>query len=59
MKKVGNISIKYANMSNRLLVEKQVRRMLPWFFSYDKLTKLKSVSKNLFDDKFDDQLGNL
>lgn len=59
MKKIGNISIKYANMSNKLLVKKQVRRILTWFFSYDKLTKLKSVSKNLFSNKFDDYLGNL
>lgn len=58
MKKTGNISIKYANMSNKLLVTKQVRRILTWFFSYDKLTKQKSVSKNLFDNKFDDKLGN-
>jgi len=33
------MSIKYANMSNRLLVTKQVRRILTWFFGYDKLTK--------------------
>jgi len=59
VKKIGNISIKYANMSNKLLVKKQVRRILTWFFSYDKLTKLKSVSKNLFNNKFDDYLGNL
>lgn len=46
-------------MSNKLLVKKQVRRILTWFFSYDKLTKLKSVSKNLFNNKFDDKLGNV
>lgn len=46
-------------MSNKLLVKKQVRRILTWFFSYDKLTKQKSVSKNLFNNKFDDVLGNL
>jgi len=33
VKKIGKISIKYANMSNKLLVSKQVRRMLTWFFS--------------------------
>jgi len=46
-------------MSNKLLVKKQVRRILTWFFSYDKLTKQKSVSKNLFNNKFDDKLGNV
>lgn len=58
LRKKLEISIKYANMSNKLLVKKQVRRILTWFFSYDKLTKQKSVSKNLFNNKFDDKLGN-
>lgn len=53
MKKVGKISIKYANMSNRLLVKKQVRRILTWFFSYDKLTKQKTAPKDLFNYKSD------
>ena len=32
-KKFGEISIKYANMSNRLFVKKQIHRILTWFFS--------------------------
>lgn len=54
VKKVGKISIKYANMSNKLLVKKQVHRILTWFFSYDKLTKLKTASKGSFNNKPDD-----
>lgn len=46
-------------MSNKLFVKKQIRRILTWFFSYDKLTKLKSVSKDLFNNKSDDKLINL
>lgn len=59
MKVTGKISIKYANMSNRLFVKKQIHRILTWFFSYDKLTKLKTVSKNLFNNKFDEVVVNL
>ena len=46
-------------MSNRLFVKEQIHRILTWFFSYDKLTKLKTVSKNWFNNKFDDKPGNL
>ena len=54
MRVAGKISIKYANMSNKLFVKKQIHRILTWFFSYDKLTKLKTVSKSLFNNKLDD-----
>jgi len=33
VKKIGEMSIKYANMSNRLFVKKQIRRILTCFFS--------------------------
>ncbi len=46
-------------MSNKLSVKNQVRRILTWFFSYDKLTKLKTAPKTLFNNKVDGVLVNL
>ena len=46
-------------MSNKLFVIKQICRILTCFLSYDKLTKKYTMSKNLFNNKFDEQLINL
>ena len=46
-------------MSNKLFVTKQICRMLTWFFGYDKLTKIKAISKLLFNNKRDEYLVNL
>jgi hypothetical protein len=39
-------------MSNKLLVKKQVCRIITWFFGYDKLTKKNTISKKLFNNNF-------
>ena len=46
-------------MSNKLFVRKQICRILTCFLSYDKLTKIYTTSKNLFNNKFDENLVNL
>ena len=53
------MSINYANMSNKLFVKNQICRILTCFLSYDKLTKIKSIPKILFNNKINGYLVNL
>jgi len=53
------MSINYVSMSNKLFVKNQICRILTRFFGYDKLTKLKTTPKHLFNNKCDGLLVNL